>query len=143
MPFVSVPLEFVILKPLVVVPPAPFLLIKRPLVWVPVVLVRLNDAAVVGAPEAVRARTGLVPSLLETEMTSLAVEGLKVVDALVQYPTEPLPEMVPVQVKLPVEFSTVQPVAEEPPAILTSTEPSFWRLSPVEVAVTVPAPAKV
>jgi len=84
-----------------------------------------------------------VEMLPEVVTLSPALTGERVVAVLDQKPTEPLPEMVPVQVKLPVEFSTVQPVAEEPPAILTSTEPSFWRLSPVEVAVTVPAPAKV
>ena len=38
----------------------------------------------------------------------------------IEVATMPLPERVPVQVRLPVELATVQPVAPDPPAILTS-----------------------
>ena len=54
-----------------------------------------------------------------------------------------LPVMFPEQVKLPVEFCTVQPVLADPPAIFTSIAPSVCRLSPVLVAASVPPLANV
>lgn len=59
-------------------------------------------------------------------MLSPAVVGAKVVPVRVQNPAEPLdePVMFPVQVKLPVALLIVQPVAPEPPAIVTSCVPS-------------------
>lgn len=51
--------------------------------------------------------------------------------------------IVPEQERLPFELVMVQPVAADPPAILTSTAPSPWRLSPVSVAARVPPWAKV
>lgn len=76
---------------------------------------------------------------------SVEVAGLIVVPDLCQKPTVPEeePVMLPVQVKLPVELATVQPVAEEPPAILTSTAPSAWRLRDVPLELMVAAVPRV
>ncbi len=76
------------------------------------------------------------------EIISFAVAGLKVVEDRLQKPTVPEeePVILPEQVKLPVELATVQPVAPDPPAIVTSTEPSDCKAKAVAAAVTVNAP---
>ena len=53
------------------------------------------------------------------------------------------PVILPVQVRLPVELATVQPVAAEPPAMLTSIAPSVWRFKPVAWALIFKPPAEL
>ncbi len=55
----------------------------------------------------------------------------------------PFEVIVPEHAKLPLELVMVQPVAELPPAMLTSIAPSAWRFRAVVVAPIVPVPAKV
>src|SRR5690606_33192895 len=55
----------------------------------------------------------------------------------------PLLLIVPEQERFPLLLVMVQPVAAEPPAMFTSTEPSPCRFSPVFVAAIVPSSAKV
>ena len=89
------------------------------------------------------AKSAPVVFVVGIDTLSLAVAGERVVPVLDQKPTAPEPEIVPLQVKSPVVLLTVQPVAAEPPAMLTFIAPSAWRLRAVEVAPNVPAPAKV
>src|SRR3989344_5248546 len=88
------------------------------------------------------AKSAPVVVVLAIETMSFAVAGLSVVEVLVQKPTVPEldPVIFPVQVKLPVELATVQPVAPDPPAMVTSTEPSDCNAKAVAAAVTVNAP---
>ena len=55
---------------------------------------------------------------------------------------EVVPVMFPEQVRFPVELLTVQPVAVDPPAIFTSTDPSVCRFKAVLAADSVPPLAK-
>jgi len=80
-----------------------------------------------------------VALLLVMETRSFDVAGDNVVPDLDQKPDVPeeLPVILPLQVKLPVALATVQPVAPDPPAILTSTAPSACKFKAVALALMV------
>ncbi len=107
--------------------------------------VLLNPAdPVVDIADEVKESAPPVAAFVDIEAISFDVAGVSVVPDLLQYPTVPVeaPVIFPEQAKLPFELVMVQPVAEFPPAILTSIDPSACKFNPVDCALIFKAPAE-